>query len=417
MEEEKDVEALRILKAQSAPDVIDSAKAISVTAVPLQNRSQSAAGFGVAPNRVELTSSPVPLSPNAADTLATAWSRASDPKSTSNKGRRPSPGPGAKADDNDSDIETGGGRGPQKQAMNQHLLSNDSNGSDQSSRAGSGKFVPGAISSTGLSGGTRVPGETRKSGFSLAGLTASLLGRPSIDETHQSTHVGVNTRMTTSGRLTVASPDILQKGGADYVMNVGNERVSFCRASELAAEGDQTEIPVGEALFPESDAEAEIIKQKFGQGTRRSLAPNKDKLHTDFAFRDYLPQAFHKIRQLSKIDDLDYIDAFTETTRESFSEGRSGAFLYFSKNEKFIVKTTSKREMMKLLQIMPDYVDHISTYPMSILTRYLSAHAIVMYNTTLYFVVMLNIFPGIELSERYDLKGSWIDRNGNNAGE
>jgi hypothetical protein len=35
----------------------------------------------------------------------------------------------------------------------------------------------------------------------------------------------------------------------------------------------------------------------------------------------------------------------------------------------------------------------------------------------LYFVVMLNIFPGIELSERYDLKGSWIDRNGNNAGE
>lgn len=39
-----------------------------------------------------------------------------------------------------------------------------------------------------------------------------------------------------------------------------------------------------------------------------------------------------------------------------------------------------------------------------------------MYDTTLYFVVMLNFFPNIVLSERYDLKGSWVDRNGTRAG-
>ena len=90
--------------------------------------------------------------------------------------------------------------------------------------------------------------------------------------------------------------------------------------------------------------------------------------------------------------------------------------MYLSKNEKFIVKTLSESEMNKLLDILPRYTIYLEDHPNSLLTKYLGAHAIVMYDTTIYFVVMLNFFPNILLSERYDLKGSWVDRNGTLAG-
>jgi hypothetical protein len=109
-------------------------------------------------------------------------------------------------------------------------------------------------------------------------------------------------------------------------------------------------------------------------------------------------------------------ESFKGTTAESFSEGRSGAFMFLSANEKFIVKTLSAHEMYKLLSMLPQYKNFLEEHPHTLLTRYMSAHAIQMYDTTLYFVVMLNFFPNIVLSERYDLKGSWVDRNGTLAG-
>ncbi len=195
---------------------------------------------------------------------------------------------------------------------------------------------------------------------------------------------------------------------SEFVMNLQDQRVSFCRSEKAVA---SPALMKGVA-FPEDEKAAEVMRSKW-----RSNVATPHRVRNDFAFRDFFPTTFHKIRTLAKIDDQEYVDAFTETARESFSEGRSGAFLYFSKNERYIVKTTSKEEILKLIDMLPTYLEFLNRNPMSLITRYLSAHAIVMYNTTLYFVVMLNIFPNIDLSERYDLKGSWIDRNGNNVGE
>lgn len=49
---------------------------------------------------------------------------------------------------------------------------------------------------------------------------------------------------------------------------------------------------------------------------------------------------------------------------------------------------------------------------------FLGAHCITMYSNEIYFVVMKNVFPPdvvkrCELSEIYDLKGSWVHRNAN----
>jgi hypothetical protein len=136
----------------------------------------------------------------------------------------------------------------------------------------------------------------------------------------------------------------------------------------------------------------------------------------DITFVDYLPTIFADVRAICNIDPDEYAHSFDQTTKEKFSEGRSGAFLYFSSNLKYIVKTTTESESKALQDIMEHYVEHIKKYPHSLICRFLGAHSVTLYGRTLYFVVMLNVFSGAEgFSERYDLKGSWVHRHGENS--
>ena len=132
-----------------------------------------------------------------------------------------------------------------------------------------------------------------------------------------------------------------------------------------------------------------------------------------FMFTDYLPKQFAKMRSISGIANEDYLNSFKSTTMPSFSEGRSGAFLYFSSDRKYIVKTTTHREFEKLLQILPAYeryfAEEIVQGHQPLITRFLGAHKIVMYDIPLYFVIMQNICPSVH--EKYDLKGSWVNRH------
>lgn len=132
----------------------------------------------------------------------------------------------------------------------------------------------------------------------------------------------------------------------------------------------------------------------------------------EFRFKDFCPKLFGKVRELSGIDNEEYAKSFEKTCKEKFSEGRSGAFMFFSSNERCIVKTTTKGESLALHGIMPQYVEHLKKNPNSLVCRFLGAHCITMYGNELYFVVMLNVFPTFPLSERYDLKGSWVNRHG-----
>jgi 1-phosphatidylinositol-4-phosphate 5-kinase len=145
------------------------------------------------------------------------------------------------------------------------------------------------------------------------------------------------------------------------------------------------------------------IRQRLATANRRSM----------FMFTDYSPKHFAKMREVSGIANEDYLESFKSTTMPSFSEGRSGAFLYFSSDRKYIVKTTTKTEFDKLLQILPQYVeyfvDQISQGHKPLITRFLGAHKIIMYDIPLYFVIMQNICPSVQ--EKYDLKGSWVNRH------
>lgn len=136
----------------------------------------------------------------------------------------------------------------------------------------------------------------------------------------------------------------------------------------------------------------------------------------DFRFNDFCAPYFRHVRTMCGVVEEDYAKAFESTCKESFSEGRSGAFMFFSADQRFIVKTTSKQDMAALYRIVPKYVEYLKTNPDSLIVRFLGAHSITMYGVKLYFVVMLNVFPTFALSERYDLKGSWVNRHGYNGG-
>lgn len=86
--------------------------------------------------------------------------------------------------------------------------------------------------------------------------------------------------------------------------------------------------------------------------------------------------------------------------------------MFYSSDQRCIVKTTTMEESATLNSIMPVYVKHLEENPNSLLVRFLGSHCITMYGVEIYFVVMLNVFPSFQLSERYDLKGSWVNRHG-----
>jgi hypothetical protein len=136
------------------------------------------------------------------------------------------------------------------------------------------------------------------------------------------------------------------------------------------------------------------------------------KAQKEFRFKDYCPHLFATVRKTCNVDPAEYAASFQKTCKEKFSEGRSGAFMFYSSDERCIAKTCNKEELFALYRIMPEYSVYMAENPNSLIVRFLGAHCITMYGVELYFVVMLNVFPTFPLSERYDLKGSWVNRHG-----
>ena len=139
--------------------------------------------------------------------------------------------------------------------------------------------------------------------------------------------------------------------------------------------------------------------------------------YDEFGFTDFSTKQFATLRAMNGIDPDKYIESFKSTMNENFSEGRSGAFMFNSSDCRYFVKTTTGSEVQALLRILPNYINYLTKHPNSLLPRFLGAHCITMYSTKLYFLVMLNVFPRQKLSEKFDLKGSWVNRFGNLGGK
>jgi 1-phosphatidylinositol-4-phosphate 5-kinase len=139
-------------------------------------------------------------------------------------------------------------------------------------------------------------------------------------------------------------------------------------------------------------------------------------------FQDFEPDLFWAIRESFKISHSGYLDSLKSTAKERFGDGASGAFMYFSKDERYIVKTATKDEFFNsLLTLVPAYANYVRRWPDTLICRFLGAYSIQILQKTLYFYVMENVFgymPRVGVSmDIYDLKGSWVSRNGKESAQ
>lgn len=152
----------------------------------------------------------------------------------------------------------------------------------------------------------------------------------------------------------------------------------------------------------------------------RSVLPGQKQSKRDTYIYDFAPQVFRYIREdVCGLSDNSYAQSFHTLDRlesmakeqYSSSEGKSGSFFYFTCDSRFIVKTITYKEAKFLHKILKKYVEFISRHPGSLISRILGMHSLHLYDLTLYFVVMENIFVAdLHPHEKYDIKGSWVDR-------
>lgn len=149
-------------------------------------------------------------------------------------------------------------------------------------------------------------------------------------------------------------------------------------------------------------------------------------------FIDYAPMVFQRIRSAFGIHHDDYLRSIgpeqllgnlvlgnLASLSELSSEGKSGAFFYYTADGNYMMKTVVPKEHQLLKRMLKQYYDHIMKHPDTLIVRFLGLHCLRVrklkrgtYSTQkLYFVVMGNMFnTPLEIHRRYDLKGSWVGR-------
>ncbi len=93
------------------------------------------------------------------------------------------------------------------------------------------------------------------------------------------------------------------------------------------------------------------------------------------------------------------------------SSGKSGSLFWVSQNRLLVLKTVERLEMKTLLQCLPRYEQHFTTYKNSLLCRYFGAYEVQLGRRKVQLVVMNNAFPcTLQPDVVYDLKGTTEDR-------
>lgn len=79
-----------------------------------------------------------------------------------------------------------------------------------------------------------------------------------------------------------------------------------------------------------------------------------------------------------------------------------------------MIKTIRRTEFRKLKAMLRPYYEHLDTNPSSLVTRIYGLHMIKWKSFGIpnkkYLVVMANIFEDLDVGDRFDLKGSTVDR-------
>ncbi|EGG23334.1 G-protein-coupled receptor family protein [Cavenderia fasciculata] len=168
------------------------------------------------------------------------------------------------------------------------------------------------------------------------------------------------------------------------------------------------EIPKEEKLYTEKDLFKDELNLQISTIKRHQV-------------KDYDPKIYSAIRYLSGITPDDYLKSFDATTffdtlsNQKFSEGKSGSFMCFTPDNRYLIKTITQQESLLLRKKMSKFYQYFSENRNSFLLRFYGSYKVTMPNDhTVYLAIMSNVFSSSKqkIRRRYDLKGSNINRGG-----
>eukprot|EP01127_Copromyxa_protea_P011493 TRINITY_DN2889_c0_g1_i1.p1 TRINITY_DN2889_c0_g1~~TRINITY_DN2889_c0_g1_i1.p1 ORF type:complete len:790 (+),score=138.34 TRINITY_DN2889_c0_g1_i1:39-2408(+) len=135
-------------------------------------------------------------------------------------------------------------------------------------------------------------------------------------------------------------------------------------------------------------------------------------------FKTFSPKVFEEIREQFQVTPQEIIDSFDWGKFKTIKgEGKSGAFLLLSKDNRFVIKTATKKERDVMWDLLPSYCSHIAKNPDTLIPR---IYAMFGFRHSgdggwgcVRFLVQNNVFGNGQFppKERYDLKGSTYGRS------
>lgn len=126
------------------------------------------------------------------------------------------------------------------------------------------------------------------------------------------------------------------------------------------------------------------------------------------------PVVYRLIRRKFGVSEDDFLDSTCSESRvrELPTPGKSGALFYITDDEKYFMKTIQYIEEKMLVSMLPSYYRHVSTYPDTLLTKYMAHFSVqTRRDSHIRMVVMASIFTDqVFIDRKYDLKGSTYKR-------
>ena len=133
-----------------------------------------------------------------------------------------------------------------------------------------------------------------------------------------------------------------------------------------------------------------------------------------FTFKDHAPLAFRHLREHWGVDAQEYMVSICgdHSLRELGTPGKSGAVFYITDDNKFLIKTVSRKESKFLRSILPNYYNYVMRSPNSLIPRFLGLIRITSANRrNIRLAIMNYLIPDeYHIHEKYDLKGSTLGR-------
>jgi hypothetical protein len=108
--------------------------------------------------------------------------------------------------------------------------------------------------------------------------------------------------------------------------------------------------------------------------TNADLRASLDSSNVQFV--DYCPFTFHAFRTSAGIGPDAYSTSLARPRNSRFKlGGTSGAFIFFSDDNRFVIKQIQTNEFNTLLKVLPSYLKHMRTHPESMLQHMYQLYA------------------------------------------